>query len=131
VIGWPLRAFKVESWRRWDPKPDPAPVFTFKDGGFVTEQPKPKTTEELRGGYLLHDSAKVRVIVPYKPLWPGMVGDVGVFGGGWWLLLCAMTFARQRFRVSRGRCVRCGYDRRGLVPRGACPECGVEPNLSA
>lgn len=131
VFGWPLRAFKVESWQRWNPQPESTPTFTFRDGQLVAEQPATKPMEELRGGYSLYNSATVRVIVPYKALWPGLVGDVAIFGGGWLVLLYAMAIARQRHRVSRGRCVRCGYDRRGLGSLGVCPECGVEPNLTA
>ena len=33
--------------------------------------------------------------------------------------------ARARRRRRLGRCVACGYDRRGLAPVVACPECGL------
>jgi hypothetical protein len=29
-----------------------------------------------------------------------------------------------QFRASRGLCLKCGYDRRGLAKDAACPECG-------
>lgn len=35
---------------------------------------------------------------------------------------------RVRRRVADGRCVKCGYDRRGLGGGAACPECGVVPS---
>ena len=37
----------------------------------------------------------------------------------------AAVRVRRRRRRRRGRCVRCGYDRRGLSHVGSCPECGA------
>lgn len=40
------------------------------------------------------------------------------------LALWARARRRRVWRARVGRCVACGYDRRGLSPRTACPECG-------
>lgn len=48
---------------------------------------------------------------------------VGILAGAW--SLTAWSFiVRPRLRRKRGRCVRCGYDVRG-IPSSVCPECGV------
>jgi hypothetical protein len=62
----------------------------------------------------------------YTPSWPGLLGDLGVFGAAWWLLLSTPMLTRtvrRRFRISRGVCAACGYDLKGS-PLGTCPECG-------
>ena len=42
-----------------------------------------------------------------------------------WLLLFGFSDIRRFSRRKRGRCIKCGYDLRG-VEHEACPECGVE-----
>lgn len=65
--------------------------------------------------------------LPFFPLWTGLVGDTMVYAAAWWVVLGRVGRARERLRVHRGRCARCGYDRRGLgdVP---CPECAHTPD---
>lgn len=58
------------------------------------------------------------------PIRAGLVGDLlvwtiisaGVWNGAWFVI--------RSFRASRGLCVHCAYDRKGLAPAAACPECG-------
>lgn len=73
-------------------------------------------------------------VLPLRPLWPGLVGNVLVWSLLWsipWLAVVIRRVARRR----RGRCVACGYDLRGRDDLGAeaarCPECGVTASLSA
>lgn len=48
------------------------------------------------------------------------------------LLIPAIIFWRgdliARRRSRSGRCLRCGYDRRGIPAASVCPECGAAPN---
>lgn len=75
--------------------------------------------------------------LPAHPIWPGFAYNVAIYsvvawGLGWvmWQLPRAVWRRRRR---SKGLCVRCGYDLKGLamdgergVPGGirVCPECG-------
>jgi hypothetical protein len=58
---------------------------------------------------------------PATPSWPGFAANSIFYGA----LLGALWFAggvvRLRRRASRGQCVSCGYEARGLQ---ICPECG-------
>lgn len=61
--------------------------------------------------------------LPYRPYWPGLLGDVGVWTGVWMGALVGLPGWRRRRRRRCGQCQRCGYDLRGAVHQG-CPECG-------
>lgn len=107
ATGWPWRAFASESWRRWTPAPG-------------------EPTEELRHNIVLLNTPRGRVMLPLRPIWPGLLADVAAFSAVWLALLLATGAARAFIRNARGRCPACGYDRRGLPePHGACPECGT------
>lgn len=62
-------------------------------------------------------------IIPYRPMWIGLLGNVVVYT----LLLLGPLIAwrlwRRSRRVSEGHCERCGYDLVGID--GPCPECGA------
>lgn len=68
-------------------------------------------------------------LIPYLPLWRGLVLNVLVHGACWWLVLPLLGSIplRARWRRRRGRCGGCGYDRRGLGTDALCPECGAAP----
>jgi hypothetical protein len=65
--------------------------------------------------------------LPCRPEVPGFLADWAVFSaamlGSLWLMRSAHRWTRRR----RGRCVACGYDRRGLAADAPCPECGAVP----
>jgi hypothetical protein len=65
-----------------------------------------------------------RHALPLMPVWPGFAIDVLFWGLVSWLLFFAPFTLRRVVRARRGRCVKCGYDMRGL---DACPECGAAP----
>lgn len=106
ATGWPWRAMASESW-----------LFTGGPGGTPYR-------EELRHNLVLATRPDGRrTIMPLRPIWPGLLGDVAVFAGAWWLLLFGVGAARRALRRGRGRCPACGYDLRGQTATG-CPECG-------
>lgn len=73
-------------------------------------------------------SSPISRALPLLPLWPQFLANVAI-----WALFAALVGLafnrlvwnrRTTSRRRRGLCVRCGYDRVGLDPRGGCPECG-------
>jgi hypothetical protein len=62
-----------------------------------------------------------RGTVPLRPLWPGFLVDTAFWGGAAFIVWSVPGFVRRRARRRRGRCVRCGYELKGLA---VCPECG-------
>ncbi len=68
------------------------------------------------------------LMLPYLPIWPGLLANTAICGGAWWALLFGPGVLKRWHRRRTGRCVTCGYDLRGLSGRseGVCPECGDE-----
>jgi hypothetical protein len=63
--------------------------------------------------------------LPIAPIWSGLVIDTLFYGTiAWGLLFLPGTLRRWRRRRG-GRCVKCGYDLKGLPAGAACPECGA------
>jgi hypothetical protein len=62
--------------------------------------------------------------LPLTPLWPGFAVNTLFYAGVWWVLLWGAATIRQRRRIRRNQCVRCGYSRTGLIESSPCPECG-------
>jgi hypothetical protein len=63
-------------------------------------------------------------VLPTVPLWPGFLVDTAFWGGAAfvvWSVRGGAGFVRRGVRRRRGRCVRCGYELKGLA---VCPECG-------
>jgi rubrerythrin len=48
-----------------------------------------------------------------------------VWGAAGWGAARAAWASRRRWMQRKGRCVVCGYDRKGLAARVECPECGA------
>jgi hypothetical protein len=106
-VGWPWRALTSRAFG--------TPV-TLKSG--VT----------LSGTYGLIDCGKPspwmpRTQLPIRPLWWGLVGNVIVWSGVWFLLLMLPRLARAIEWWWKGMCPACGYSLRGVREAG-CPECG-------
>ena len=100
--GWPLRAMKVQCFHAIsNTRAD-----VFADGL--------KMPRRLAAG-------RPVPYFPMTPLWPGFAVDTAFYVGLAFVVWSAPGFVRRRVRRRRGRCVRCGYDLKGLP---LCPECG-------
>lgn len=112
--GWPLRAFWCE-----------APILQGKfanatsPGGFVIAGKTDKV--------LANDIPRV---VPFRPLWPGLLVNSLVFASAAWLCVGVISRTTKLWRDQKYRCPRCGFDRRGSETR-ICAECGFDPRASA
>jgi hypothetical protein len=60
--------------------------------------------------------------VPLDPIPLGFAADTAVFGGLFWVIVCAPGMLRRAVRRRAGRCEACGYTLEGLE---VCPECGA------
>lgn len=67
-------------------------------------------------------------VLPLRPVWPGFIMNVIVYTVAWIMLMTMMkgsyVVVSGYFRLSRGRCARCGYMLVN-VRSDVCPECGV------
>ena len=62
-------------------------------------------------------------LLPLRPLWLGIAGNVGFYSAIWFALL-SVPAMRRALRRRRGRCGRCGYMLKG-ISGAKCPECGA------
>jgi hypothetical protein len=61
------------------------------------------------------------ITLPLTPRWPGFAVDVLLYAGVVFGLASLATGVRRWRRRRGGRCLRCGYELKGV---GVCPECG-------
>ncbi len=101
--GWPWRAMSGAAWTSWRDPPLP---------------------DRSDGLLLLTESPHGPVAIPMRPIWKGLLADIGVFSAAWAVPFVVPTIVRRVRRARGGRCRRCGYDRAGLAPGAICPECG-------
>jgi hypothetical protein len=75
----------------------------------------------MRSERTLHLDRDAKTPIPWLPLWPGFLVDTAFWGGAAFIVCSVPGFVRRGVRRRRGRCVRCGYELKGLA---VCPECG-------
>ncbi len=110
--GWPWRAlvFQEHGWY------DHTNGFAHQiAGGLSVPHPQNPELTTWRG---------YGVVLPYRPIWPGLLANTAIFATPWAVLLFGVPLMRRTTRRQRGRCVRCGYDLRGTPTQSPCPECG-------
>ncbi|OAB59804.1 hypothetical protein AY599_08880 [Leptolyngbya valderiana BDU 20041] len=66
-----------------------------------------------------------RFALPLLPLWPGFAINTAFYALLLFIAWRTPGVLRRAVRRRGGRCVACGYDRRGLDADAACPECGA------
>lgn len=107
--GWPWRSFRAT--RSFD---------------LTTTDP---LAELWTHGAILKDGSVLEPlsmqVLPYGPMWSGLLANVAVWSAGWCVLLFGLSTMRSLVRRRRGRCPRCGYDL-AHSPSDACPECGTK-----
>lgn len=83
-----------------------------------------------RGGWkYISADRRTEMLFPYRPIWPGFLVNTALFSMSWLFVLLVPGAVRRARRRRAGRCVACGYDRRGLADAVApCPECGATPS---
>lgn len=117
AAGWPWRCFSCGLSRKDAP-------------GFGSH------TWTVRGGAILSNATfpgwadwppYFPRIVPCRPMWPELAGNVVVFTGAWAAALFVLAAWRRKRRLRLGLCVKCGYSRTGIDRGMPCPECGDVP----
>ena len=103
--GWPLKsvaAVAVESLR----------------------PPELKYSElEVIGGIELKWKGGGGPLLPYLPVWRGLIVNTVFYGIMFWVLIFSWPVGRRVIRSRRGLCLWCGYDLHG-TEHDRCPECG-------
>lgn len=112
--GWPLRAVYCER-------------FTGSDG---TLGRRGAIVVEGAGVYTYGGGYSETVVLPWLPLWTGIVGDTLFYGAAWSGAWTLVVWRRRQRRERRGMCRACGYDLRGLAAGVVCPECGRAATVS-
>ncbi len=87
----------------------------------------PPTPRRCQGGILLDWWRRGRgypSVVPFVPIWPGLLLNTACLSGFWSILLLGIPFVQSKRRLAMGRCRRCGYLCAGLPSNAVCPECG-------
>lgn len=110
-MGLPLKSMAWEVWTReaWDGTYQVVPTSRWREGMTVG-------TRTYFG-----------VGMPRVPLmveWWRFAVNAAAWGGAFWIVSGGLRRWRSAWRSERGRCVGCGYDRKGLGAGTPCPECG-------
>ena len=90
----------------------------------------PNGTDRIIGALHLPKGSGLTVL-PYHPLWPGLLANLAIFAAAWLTLFLTIDAARAHIRRRRRRnntCPHCRYPLTPDLPR--CPECG-QPNPAA
>jgi len=107
ALGWPLPALWSVS--------DYSETYSRLNGALVFDLPP--------GPVIAGGQEQRQLVLPYLPVWRGLLVDTALFSGIWAVFLMLTPAERRRRRLARGLCPRCGYDLCGSID-GGCPECG-------
>jgi hypothetical protein len=119
AAGWPMRALWCESD---EPTQDPVTTYAvYSHRGGLT-----LPTHIIKAGATIF----LPRVLPYRPLWTGLLIDTALFTLVWSLLLLTAP-ALKSWRRTKGRCTTCGYDLKGLAADAPCPECGYHPSANS
>jgi hypothetical protein len=110
LAGWPFRAFSSEAW------------FLTDDSGLGHE-----AMPELRGNWNLGLVNGQLLLVPNRPLWLGIAGDIVFWTSLSWAMAAFPVAIRRHRREKYGKCGGCGYamDVHAVKRLEVCPECGA------
>jgi hypothetical protein len=117
AYGYPWPA--LHWWCRGSGNINPQGAIGFGPTPYVFDVAAGRTLEKNSVTYF------PRHLLPYAPVWGGLVADVLLVYATLVWLMWAVGLTRAWWRRHRGRCEACGYDMAG-IGRGVCPECGHE-----
>jgi hypothetical protein len=101
--GWPFRAFHYTSDVNYF-TPDARSFICNVSGGIIVDTPHRRT------------------IIPFRPIWPGLIANTLILGMSVWAIAFTVSAARRITRRNEHLCSCCGYCLRTLA---RCPECGA------
>lgn len=101
-VGWPFRCLEQTDW-------------------YDTTSANPRRESHRVGFGVPTLSGRTDIILPIRPLFPGLVINSVLYGFVLWIAFAAVSETRRVMRLRRGGCPKCGYDLTGL---DGCPECG-------
>ncbi len=104
TTGWPWRAVIGTHFRR-------------------TDNQTSLTTHEADGGFLMENTWRGKVLIPYRPRLAGLFLDIALWAAVLHLLAWSAHAFRSGRRRRRGQCVACGHP--VGATGGACQECGA------
>ncbi len=110
--GWPTFAM----WSSFDQQPSTG-FWWFKARNGIVLGAAPSTPDYT--SLSPHDRVLPTRIVPL-----GFAACAAFWAFAWFITLMIPARAKRHFRRRSGRCINCGYDRRGLALDAPCPECG-------
>lgn len=110
LAGWPFRAFASEAWFRASDNPSGH-----------------ENLPHLRHSWSLGLVEGQMLLVPLRPLWGGIVGDVVFWSSVSWAAVAFPLAIRRRRREKYGKCVKCGFatDAHDVKLPEKCPQCGA------
>ncbi len=110
LAGWPLRCLGSQTRPRVDPTPS---AIEQLHGHWRQSIVLDRGSGWFYGSYVL----------PYRPLWLGLLANTLFFTMLLWLLAVGPFFLRRRLRIRRGLCPKCAYP---MGESALCTECGTE-----
>jgi len=114
ATGWPAPAM----WMSFDQQPG-AGYWWFKARNGIVLAAAPATSD------FSALSPRERTVPTRIVLW-GFLICVAFWSAVWIIPLRLLRATRTHFRKRAGRCIRCGYDLKGLALGSTCPECGTD-----